>query len=122
MCSRTRSTSNTVTTSKTTGTSSPICALPAECGNVLCRRPGRRRAATEFATADYRLGDLTTITVGTTFAFHILDSPSQWTLRAEYIRQAGDSSPPGVIGVQRGFDLAPPIDTISVVFGYSLPF
>lgn len=75
-----------------------------------------------FATADYRLGDLTTITAGATFAFHVYDSPSQWTVRAEYIRQAGDSSPPGVIGVQRGFDLAPPIDTISVVLGYSLPF
>ena len=76
----------------------------------------------DFATSDYRLGDLTTLTLGATFAFHFFDSPSLWTVRAEYIRQQGDSSPPGVIGVQRGFDLAPPIDTISVVFAYSLPF
>lgn len=76
----------------------------------------------DFATSDYRLGALNTMTLGSTFAFKIGDGGSLWTVRAEYIRQAGDSSPPGVVGVQRGFDLAPPIQTLTLVIGYSLPF
>ncbi len=75
-----------------------------------------------FATSDYRLGDLTTLTLGTTFAFRVADAPSLWSVRAEYIRQAGDSSPPSAIGVQRGFNLAPAINTVTLVVGYSLPF
>jgi hypothetical protein len=76
----------------------------------------------EFATSDYRLGPLTTMTIGSTVSFHIGDSPRPWTLRLDYIRQAGDSSPPNAIGVQRQFDLAPPINTVTAVVGYSLNF
>lgn len=76
----------------------------------------------QFATSDYRLGPLTTLTLGTTYAFHFGAVPGLWTLRAEYIRQAGDSSPPNAIGVQRRFDLAPTINTVSLVAGYSFNF
>jgi hypothetical protein len=76
----------------------------------------------DFATGDYRLGALRSLTVGTTFAFHLFDNPAEWTVRAEYIRQAGDSSPPSALGVQRRFDLAPAINTFTVVVGYSFRF
>lgn len=76
----------------------------------------------QFATSDYRLGSLTTFTLGTTFAFHLMDGDALWTLRAEYIGQAGDSSPPNAIGVQRRFDLAPTINTFTLVVGYGFNF
>ena len=73
----------------------------------------------EFATADYRLGPLQTITLGATFGFRIGDRPAEWTLRGEYIRQTGDSHPANAIGVQQTFDLAPTLNTFAVVLGYS---
>lgn len=79
-------------------------------------------APPDFATSDYRLGQLATMTLGTTFGFRLGASPALWTVRAEYIRQAGDSSPPGALGVQRTFDLSPPINTFTMVIGTSFKF
>lgn len=79
-------------------------------------------APPEFATSDYRLGQLTTLTIGTNFAFRLGDNPSLWILRAEYIRQAGNSSPPSAVGVERNFDLSPPINTFTAVVSYSFNF
>jgi hypothetical protein len=79
-------------------------------------------APPEFATADYRLGQLSTITIGANFAFRIGDAPSLWTLRAEYIRQSGDSSPPSAVGSERDLDLSPTINTFTAVVGYSFNF
>ena len=76
----------------------------------------------DFATADYRLGRLQTITLGGTFGYRPEDGPGDWTLRAQYIRQAGDSSPPNAIGIQRRFDLSPPINIFAVAVGYSFDF
>ncbi len=76
----------------------------------------------DFATADYRLGDLQTITLGGTWGFRWSDSPADWTVRAQYMRQSGDSSPPGAIGIQRTFDLFPTINIVSVVIGYSFGY
>lgn len=76
----------------------------------------------DFATADTRLGLLKTITVGSTFGFHIGDSPGEWNARAEFIRQTGESHPADAIGVQQNFDLSPPINTFAIVVGYSLHF
>jgi hypothetical protein len=76
----------------------------------------------DFATSDYRLGALRTITVGGTFGFHSEDIPGEWTLRAQYMRQAGDSSPPNAIGMQRRFDLSPPISIFAVVVGCSFDY
>ena len=73
----------------------------------------------DFATSDYRLGDLRTITIGSTFGFTLLDYPGDWTVRAQYIRQAGNSSPPNAIGIERRFDLSPPVNILAVVVGYS---
>ncbi|HXO21373.1 MAG TPA: DUF3570 domain-containing protein, partial [Thermoanaerobaculia bacterium] len=79
-------------------------------------------APPEFATADYRLGQLTTLTIGTNFTFRLGANPALWTLRAEYIRQSGDSSPPNAIGVQRSLNLSPTINTFTAVVGYSFNF
>jgi len=76
----------------------------------------------DFATSDYRLGALRTITLGGTFGFHPEETPGEWTLRAQYMRQSGDSSPPNAIGVQRRFDLSPSISIFAVVVGYSFDY
>jgi hypothetical protein len=79
-------------------------------------------APPDFATSDYRLSELSTATVGATFAFHLGAQPALWTLRAEYIRQAGNSSPPSAIGEERKLDLSPPIQTFTAVIGYAFNF
>ena len=77
----------------------------------------------DFATADYRLGPLKTVTAGTVIGFsHIADTVGEWTIRAEYIRQTGESFPAEAIGVQQKFDLFPPINTVAIVVGYSFGF
>jgi Protein of unknown function (DUF3570) len=76
----------------------------------------------DYATSDYRLGALRTITVGGTFGFHPDFSPGEWTIRAQYMRQSGDSSPPNAIGIQRRFDLSPPINIYAFVVGYSFDY
>ena len=77
-------------------------------------------APPEFATADYRLSQLTTITIGANFAFRVGDSPSDWNLRAEFIRQKGDSSAGSTI--KSPFDLTPAVNTVTAVLGYSFNF
>lgn len=77
----------------------------------------------DFATSDYRLGDLTTFTLGATYGFRFEDlAPGDWTVRAQIIRQAGNSSPPNAIGIQRRFDLSPPLNIYAVVIGYSFGY
>jgi Protein of unknown function (DUF3570). len=77
----------------------------------------------DYATSDYRLGALRTITLGSTIGFRNEDLiPGEWTVRAQYIRQSGDSSPPNAIGMQRNFDLSPQINIFSLVVGYSFNY
>lgn len=77
----------------------------------------------DFATADYRLGPLKTMTLGTVVGLsRIADTKGEWTIRAEYIRQTGDSFPADAIGVQQKFNLFPAINTVAVVVGYSFGF
>lgn len=75
-----------------------------------------------FATSDERLGALRTLTLGSTLGFHVPGAPGEWTVRAEYLRQWGDGSPAGAIGVQRHFDLAPKVDTGALTVGYTVEF
>ena len=76
----------------------------------------------EFATSDYRLGDLRTATAGATLGFHLPNSPGEFTLRGEYIGQFGDAHPNDVTGVQRDFNLFHPLNIGSLVVGYSVQF
>ena len=75
-----------------------------------------------YATSDYRLGPLSTATVGLTYGFHMANAPGEWTLRAEYIRQFGDGHPDYALGVQQNFDLMPPVNIGSLVAAYSVTF
>lgn len=76
-------------------------------------------APPEYATADYRLGKLSTLTLGADFTFKVGDNPAEWTLRGEYFRQKGDVAVPGGLGLPSNLDLSPPIDTFTLVLGYS---
>jgi hypothetical protein len=76
----------------------------------------------DFATSDYRLGKLRTITAGATYSFRPDFAPGEFTVRGQYIRQFGNSSPPNAIGIQRNFDLSPPVNIVAVVLGYSFDY
>jgi len=71
-----------------------------------------------YASTDYRLGALTTFTLGTTYGFRPGRGTSEWTARAEYIGQFGNSSPAGTVGVQQRFDLFPTVNVFSLVLSY----
>jgi len=75
-----------------------------------------------YASADYRIGALQSVTVGATYGFRVPGHPGEWTVRAEYIGQFGKGHPADAIGVQRDFDLFPQTDTGSLVVGYSIGF
>lgn len=76
----------------------------------------------EFATADYRLGRLNTMTVGASFGFRVPGTPGEFSVRGELIRQTGDGHPPEAIGVQQQFDLFPPLVVGTAVVSYSFGF
>jgi hypothetical protein len=76
----------------------------------------------EFATSDYRLGGLSTMTAGATYGFRLASAPGEWTARAEYMAQFGEGHPQEAIGVQRTFDLFPTLHIASLVIGYSIGF
>ena len=76
----------------------------------------------EYASADYRLGSLHTITLGGTYGFRIPNSPGEWAVRAEFLQQWGEGHPPEAIGNQRKVDLSPPLSIGSVVVLYSVRF
>ena len=73
----------------------------------------------EFASADYRLGDLTTTTVGMKYGFE-LGKNSEIGIRAEMINQQAD--PSAVIGNQSSQDLVPDVEALLIQFNYSLIF
>jgi hypothetical protein len=76
----------------------------------------------DFATSDYRLGRLRTITAGATYSFRPDFVTGEITLRGQYMRQFGNSSPSNAIGIQRNFDLSPPVNIVAVVLGYSFDY
>lgn len=75
-----------------------------------------------FLSSDERLGPLRTATVGAMLGFTLPGTPGEWSVRAEYIRQFGKGHPDYVTGVQRDFDLFPPVNIGSLVVAYSLAF
>ena len=71
-------------------------------------------------SSDERLGPLRTATVGATLGFTLPNTPGEWSVRAEYIRQFGSGHPGYVVGIQRDFDLFPAENIGSLVLSYSL--
>ena len=72
-----------------------------------------------YATSDFRLGRLRTLTLGATFGFRVPQTPGEFTLRAEFIRQTG-AGPDRPIGVQQNLDLFPGVSIGSLVVAYSV--
>jgi hypothetical protein len=85
-----------------------------------------------FASADYRLGPLNSVTLGGTYGFQLPGSPGEWSVRAEYIRQWGRGPHPGgdegtgddgqVTASPRLVETIPGLDIGSVVVSYSFRF
>ena len=71
------------------------------------------------ATADYRLGEMNTYTLGLRFG-QLVTTGQTFVVRMEYYWQAGDSSPPGAPGVLATFDLFPTVDAWIVNVGYTV--
>lgn len=75
----------------------------------------------DFASADYRLGTMTTTTLGLDFS-HAMGNGHQWRVGADYYLQQGDSSPPDAFGVLRDLDLFPSVDALVFRVGYRAQF
>jgi len=72
----------------------------------------------EFATSDYRLGGLIDRTIGIKYGITLQDN-NEISIRAEYLRQAPQSVPRDAFGVQRLYDLFPPVNVTIVQVSYS---
>jgi hypothetical protein len=77
-------------------------------------------ALPQYATSDYRMNSFKSITLGATVGFAPggRRATSEWTVRAEYIGQFGNGSPPGTVGVQTRMDLFPAVNVFSLVVNY----
>ena len=74
-----------------------------------------------FASADYRLGEMQTNTVGIKFGRDI-NERHRWSVRLEYYLQTGNSSPPEAFGQLTQQDLFPDVEAAIVQFSYSFRF
>jgi len=73
-------------------------------------------ALPEFASADYRLRDLVTTTVGLKYGMSV-GKNSEFNARAEIMNQTYTVS--NLIGEQNNQDIAPDLDAVILQFGYS---
>jgi hypothetical protein len=74
-----------------------------------------------FATADYRLGDMTSITYGLKYGIP-MGNKNEFSVRAEFMDQSGESHPADAIGSQRQQDLFGGTDAFILQVGYSFLF
>jgi len=73
-----------------------------------------------YASTDYRLNAMQGVTVGATYGFRPSGRVAgpEWTVRAEYLGQYGNSYPAAAVGVQQRFDLFPTVNVVSIVLSY----
>jgi hypothetical protein len=74
----------------------------------------------EFATSDYRYGKMNTNTFGVKYGFPV--GSGELNVRLEYMVQSGNSHPSQAVGVQRQYDLFPPINITILQVGYTVNF
>jgi Protein of unknown function (DUF3570) len=74
-----------------------------------------------YASADYRLGDLTTTTYGLKLGIPV-GRDSELSARVESITQSGNSHPADAIGIERNFDLFPTVKTHVYQITYTARF
>jgi hypothetical protein len=88
-----------------------------------------------FASADYRLGRLHSLTMGLTYGFRLPGYPGELSVRGEYIRQSGvgraSPSLPASVGGEgddkalpgdSGLNTVPSLDITTLVVAYSVEF
>jgi len=75
-------------------------------------------AIADYASADYRLGEMTATTMGVKFGQNI-DDKHLWSARVEMYQQSGDSSPTEAFGQLTGQDLYPDVEAMIVQLNYS---
>lgn len=73
----------------------------------------------EYATADYRVGKFSAITLGMQYMFPVMQG-HDLKLMVEYYTQYGDNSPPGIIGSQLNYDMFPKLKAIMFRIGYNV--
>ncbi len=74
-----------------------------------------------FASADYRLGEFDGTTIGIKYG-RALSKGHEFSIRAEFLSQQGNSNPSDAIGSQTTQDLFPTIEAIIVQASYSFSF
>jgi len=79
------------------------------------------QALPDYASADYRLGAMTTTTFGLLYGAEF-SKRSEFTLRAEYIRQSGEGYPSEAIGVLRNYNLFPTVNAYVFQLSYNYKF
>jgi hypothetical protein len=70
-----------------------------------------------FASADYRIGDLDTYTIGLAWGRPLQDG-RRLSVRLDYYQQSGTSPPEIEVGDLRSFDLAPAVDALIAEIGF----
>ncbi|MDA1118675.1 MAG: DUF3570 domain-containing protein [Proteobacteria bacterium] len=77
----------------------------------------RAGESTQFASADYRLAKMSTVTAGVKYA--IPAKTGEFSARLEYMLQTGEDHPAGAPGQLAGQDLFPDTKAVIVQFSYS---
>jgi len=72
-----------------------------------------------FASSDYRIGDLTTYTIGLKYGFTVGNEGDRAEIRVEYYKQTPNSAnqPQGIANLE-GFNLYPDLDAFILQFNY----
>jgi hypothetical protein len=75
----------------------------------------------EYASADYRLSEMTAITYGLKYS-KTMRSGRSFSVRLEHYKKLKNKSPPGAPEAVAGLDLYPSVDAIILQAGFSLGF
>ncbi|MET0071791.1 MAG: DUF3570 domain-containing protein [Candidatus Thiodiazotropha sp.] len=75
-------------------------------------------ALPEFASADYRLGELTGITLGLKYGLKLANE-QEMSLRLEYYLQSGDSKDSDAPGILSEMELFPDVEAVILQFSYN---
>lgn len=78
-------------------------------------------ALPRYASADYRLAEMTSTSYGLKLAMTI-GKDGELSARVTYMKQTGNSHPADAIGVQRSLDLYPGLDAVIAQLGYTFTF
>lgn len=75
----------------------------------------------QYASADYRLGEMSTTTFGLKYGIPLANN-HEFALRAEAMQQRGDEHPANAVGSQRNQNLFPGTDALIFQVSYSFAF